>query len=218
LGLDCLDIVFLHDIEFTNFEQSVAEALPALKKEQEKGKVRYVGVAGYPFKTVEYVVNHYNIDVTLNYNHYTLQNRRLVSDLLPLLQVNGVGVLNASPFAQRLLTHTELPFWHAATPEVREVCRQVVDYCQTRGVDPAKLCVQFSVRHPDLTTCVIGSGDPDNVRKWVRWLEEPYEEDAIAGVEQILQPVMNQNSIYGKPENNDPPHAPSRPHHNPCLT
>ena len=204
LGLEYLDIVFLHDIEFTDFERTVAEALPALKKEQEKGKVRYVGVAGYPFKTLRYVIDHFGIDVTLNYNHYTLQNRRLVTEMLPVLKEKGVGILNASPFAQRLLTHTELPFWHAAAPEVREVCRRAVEHCHARGIDPAKLCVQYSVNHPDLTTCIIGSGNPDNVRNWVRWLDEPYEQEAIDEVQQILQPVLDRNAVYGRPENNDP--------------
>ncbi len=203
LGLEHLDIVFLHDVEFTDFKRSVAEALPALKREQEKGKVRYVGIAGYPFKPVRWVLQNYDIDVTLNYNHYTLQNHRLVTELLPELEAKGVGILNASPFAQRLLTHTELPFWHPADDEVRRVCRQAIERCREQGVDPAKLCVQFSTRHPKLTTCVIGSGNPDNIRKWVGWLEEPYEEELIAEVEQILQPVIDRNSIYGLPENND---------------
>ncbi len=204
LGVDHLDIVFLHDVEFTDFRRSVTEALPALKREQEKGKVRYVGIAGYPFQPVRWVLEHDDIDVTLNYNHYTLQNRRLANDLLPDLSAKGVGILNASPFAQRLLTHTELPFWHPADDQVRGLCRQAVEHCRTRGVDPAKLCVQFSTRHPELTTCVIGSGNPDNIRKWVAWLDEPYEEQLIAEVQQILEPVLDRNSIYGLPENNDP--------------
>ena len=203
LGLDHLDIVFLHDVEFTDFRATVAEAMPALKREQEKGKVRYIGIAGYPFKPVRWVLDHYDIDVTLNYNHFTLQNRRLVTDLLPQLKQHGVGVLNASPFAQRLLTHTELPFWHPASAEVRTTCRRAVKHCRERGIDAAKLCVQFSTRHPDLTTCVIGSGNPDNVRNWCQWIEQPYEADAIAEVEQILQNVLNRNSVYGLPENND---------------
>lgn len=206
LGLDVLDIVFLHDLEFTTLETTVHEALPALKKVQEMGKVRYIGIAGYPLKVVEYVLDQYDIDVTLNYNHYTLQNRRLVTDLLPLLKERGVGVLNASPFAQRLLTHTELPDWHAADPEVRACGRRMVEHCQAKDVDPAKLCVQFAVRHPDLTTCIIGSGDPDNVRKWVGWLDEPYDDQTVAEVEQILQPVLDRNATYGRPENNDPMH------------
>jgi len=203
LGLDVLDIVFLHDVEFTDFRRAVQEALPALKKEQEKGKVRYIGIAGYPFQPVRWVMENYDIDVTLNYNHYTLQNRRLVTDLLPQLREKNVAVLNASPFAQRLLTHLELPFWHPADDASRRACRAAVEHCQRKGVDPAKLCVQFSTRTAELPTCIMGSGNPDNIRKWARWIEEPYEAEAIAEVEAILAPVMDRNFVYGLPENND---------------
>lgn len=203
LGVGFLDIVFLHDVEFTRFEETLAEAMPALEREKDKGKVRYIGIAGYPFKPLSHTLEHYNIDVTLNYNHYTLQNRLLVTDMLAELKYKNVGVINASPFAQRLLTHTELPVWHPADPEVREVCRRAIIHCHSRGIDPAKLCVQFSTRHPEIPTCVIGSGNPDNVREWVKWLEEPYEEEAIKEVEDIIRPVMDRNFVYGLLENND---------------
>ncbi len=208
LGVDYLDLVFLHDIEFTDYQQSLAEAIPALLREKEKGKVRYIGIAGYPFKPLLHAVTQYKIDATLNYNHYTLQNRRLVTEMLPLLEQHGVGVMNAAPFAQRLLTHLELPTWHPADAELREVCRQVVLYCHANEINPAKLCVQFSTRHPDVPTCVIGTGSAENIREWVRWIEQPYEEEEIKRVEEILAPVMDRNAIYGRVENNDPVDAP----------
>ena len=204
LGVDYLDIVFLHDIEFTDYERALADAMPALLAEKEKGKIRYLGIAGYPFKPLIHAMAAYDIDVTLNYNHYTLQNRRLVTELLPLTEKHRVGVLNAAPFAQRLLTHLELPAWHPADAETREACRQAVLYCHTHDINPAKLCVQFSTHHPELPTCIIGTGSADNVRDWVRWLDEPYDEQAIQEIEQILAPVLNRNAIYGRPENNDP--------------
>lgn len=204
LGVDYLDIAFLHDIEFTDFERSLADALPALMLEKEKGKVRYIGIAGYPFQPLLHAMANYELDVTLNYNHYTMQNRRLVTELLPVLDERRVGVLNAAPFAQRLLTHVELPTWHPADAELRDVCRQAVLYCHTNDINPAKLCVQFSTHHPGLPTCVIGTGNAENVREWTRWISEPYEDQAIFEVQKILTPVLDRNSTYGRPENNDP--------------
>lgn len=204
LGVDCLDIVFLHDVEFTDHKRSIDEALPALLQEKEKGKVRYVGIAGYPFKPLLYAIEAFDIDVTLNYNHYTLQNRRLATEVLPLLNQSSVGVINASPFGQRLLTHLELPPWHPADAPTREACRQVILYCEEEGINPAKLCVQFSTRHAGLSTCVIGTGNPENVHQWVDWLDEPYDEEVLSKIEEILSPVMDRNAVYGRPENNDP--------------
>jgi L-galactose dehydrogenase len=201
LGLDHLDVVFCHDIEFVDIAQVVEETLPALRKIQQQGKARFVGVAGYPMKMFRTVLEKTGVDVILSYGHYTLQNRLLLQ-LLPELRSRGVGVLNAAPFAQRLLTQLPLPDWHEASPALREACRRAADHCRGRGVDIAKLAVQFSVRHPDLTTCIVGSGSPENIKKWARWLEEPYDAALAAEVEAILKPVMDESWVYGRPENN----------------
>ena len=203
LGTDYLDIVFLHDIEFTDLRQALFEALPALQNEQRKGKVRYVGIAGYPIATAVKAVHASEFDVLLNYNHYTLQNRRLVDELLPLLKQHNIGVVNASPFAQRLFTHSTLPDWHPAPESVRRQCGKAVAYIREQGFDPAQLCIQFSTRNPGISTCVVGTGNPNSVRKWVDWLHAPYEQELVAQVEAILQPVLDESWVYGLPENCD---------------
>src|SRR5207247_6359151 len=112
----------------------------------------------------------------LSYNHYTLQNTML-ADLVPYLKAKGVGIMNAAPFSARLLTNAPLPPWHKATPEVRAVCRRAAEHCRSRGVDIAQLALQFSLRHPDLTTCVTGSASPDRVREWAAWAAQPIDEE-----------------------------------------
>src|SRR6185436_1340644 len=123
LGVEYLDICLCHDIEFVEMSQIVEETLPALRKVQQQGKVRFVGVSGYPMKMFRYVLDRTDLDVILSYNHYTLQNTML-ADLVPYLQSKGVGIMNAAPFAARLLTNTTLPPWHKATDHVRRVVRQ----------------------------------------------------------------------------------------------
>lgn len=201
LGIEYADIVFCHDIEFVDMRQIVEETLPALREVQAQGKVRCVGIAGYPLKTFEYVLEHADLDVILSYGHYTLQNRSL-ERLLPLLAERGVGVMNAAPFAQRLLTNLPLPDWHEGSHALRAACRRAAEHCAARGVDIARLAVQFAVRHPAMTTCIIGSGDPQNVRRWAGWLDAPYDEQLVAEVEAILAPVRDESWIYGRPENN----------------
>src|SRR5690606_38172717 len=144
-----------------------------------------------------------DLDVMLSYNHYTLQNTML-ADLVPYLQAKGVGIMNAAPFSARLLTNASLPPWHKATSRVREVCRQAAERCRVRGVDIAQLALQFSIRHPDLTTCITGSANPDRVREWADWASQPINEQLLEEVLQILQPIHNWHYIEGRPENNDP--------------
>jgi aryl-alcohol dehydrogenase-like predicted oxidoreductase len=201
LGVDHIDICLCHDIEFVDMVQIVEETLPALRKVQAQGKVRFVGVSGYPLKIFRYILERADLDVILSYNQYTLQNRRL-ADLVPYLKSRNVGILNAAPFAARLLTNASLPKWHKASDAVKAACRRAAEHCQKRGSDIAKLAVQFSIRNPDMASCIVGSANPANVAKWAAWVAEPMDEGLVAEVEKILQPVLNESYVEGRPENN----------------
>jgi aryl-alcohol dehydrogenase-like predicted oxidoreductase len=202
MGVDHLDICLCHDIEFVDMSQIVEETLPALRQLQEQGKVRFVGISGYPMKAFRYVLDRTDLDVVLSYNHYTLQNT-MFGDLVPYLKEKGVGIMNAAPFSARLLTNAPLPAWHKATPEVRAVCRKAAEHCAARGVDLAQLALQYSIANPEMTTCVTGSANPDRVREWARWAEQPIDAQLLQEVLDILKPVHNWFYIEGRPENND---------------
>ncbi|HXE54456.1 MAG TPA: aldo/keto reductase, partial [Tepidisphaeraceae bacterium] len=177
---------------------------PALRKIQQQGKVRYVGISGYPMKAFKYVADRTPLDVILSYNHYTLQNTML-ADVAPYLKQRGIGIMNAAPFAARLLTNAALPVWHKATPQVREVARKAAEHCASRGSDIAKLAVQFSIRNEDMATCIVGSANPKNVELWAKWAAEPIDQQLLNEVLAILKPIHNWFHIEGRPENNDAP-------------
>src|SRR4051812_38502984 len=204
MKVDHLDVMLCHDIEFVDMRQIVDETLPALRKVQQQGKVRFVGVSGYPMKMFRYVLDRTDLDVILSYNHYTLQNTML-ADLAPYLKQKAVGIMNAAPFSARLLTNAPLPPWHKATPQVREVARRAAEHCQERGSDIAKLALQFSIRHPDMTTCITGSASPQRIAEWARWAAEPIDEQLLSEVLEIFKPIHNWFYVEGRPENNDAP-------------
>ncbi|HVX59924.1 MAG TPA: aldo/keto reductase [Pirellulales bacterium] len=203
LGVEHLDIMLCHDIEFVDMTQIVAETLPALRKVQQQGKVRFIGVSGYPMKMFRYILDRAELDVMLSYNHYTLQNTML-ADLVPYLKEKGVGIMNAAPFSARLLTNSALPPWHKANDEVRAACRKAAEHCSARGVDIAQLALQFSMSHADMSTCVVGSANPENVKKWLAWAEMPLDQQLLVEVQDMLRPVHNWFYVEGRPENNDP--------------
>lgn len=201
---DHLDIILCHDIEFVDMRQIIDETLPALRKIQKQGKVRFVGVSGYPMHMFRWVLERVPVDVILSYNHYTLQNTML-ADLTPWLKEKGVGVMNAAPFSARLLTDQPLPPWHKATPLVRETAAKAAEHCRRRGSDIAKLAVQYSIAHPDMATCIVGSANPANVRKWAQWAAEPIDQALLKETLDILKPIHNWFYVEGRPENNDQP-------------
>ncbi|MCG6920452.1 MAG: aldo/keto reductase [Acidobacteria bacterium] len=201
LGVDHVDLMFCHDIEFVDVTRIIEETLPALRKVQEQGKVRFVGVSGYPLRILERVLEATEVDAIMSWGHYTLQNQRL-ADLLPRLEKAGVGVLNAGPLGQRLLSSRPVPDWLPASAAVREACRRAAARCTERGTDIAKLALQFAIQRADIATTVVSSARPDSVRQWMTWLEEPPDQELLAEVQAILSPVLNEGWISGRPENN----------------
>jgi aryl-alcohol dehydrogenase-like predicted oxidoreductase len=69
-------------------------------------------------------------------------------------------------------------------------------------VDIAKLALQFSLAHPDITTTVSGSANPNNIRNWAKWAAEPIDEELLHEVRAIFAPVKNLGHVEGLPENN----------------
>jgi len=204
LGTDHLDILLLHDVEFVELPQIWEETIPAALALKEKGLVRAVGFSCYPMKTFHKVLDHAGdqLDCILSYNQYTLQNTALADSLLPRLLEKDLGVINAGPFSARLLTNAPLPDWLKEPEEVKDAARKAAKLCEGEGVDIAQLALQFSCAHEDIATCVAGSANPDNVRKWAEWLEKPIPEDLLAAVLRIFEPVRNIGHLEGLPENN----------------
>ena len=203
LGTDHLDIMLCHDIEFIDRQQIVDETLPTLREIQRQGKVRYIGISGYPMSNLTFILDQTDLDVVLSYNHYTLQNT-MFDDMVPYLKEKGVGIMNAAPFSARLLTNAPLPEWHKATPFVRETCEKAAAHCTAAGIDIAQLALQFSIANEEMATCITGSANQARIRQWAEWAEIPLDETLVAEVQDILKPIHNWFYTEGRPENNDP--------------
>ena len=202
LGCGHLDIVLCHDIEFVPLDQVVQETIPALRRQVEAGKVRYIGISGYPQKIFHEVCRQTSVDCVLSYNQYTLQNTRFADETIPLLHSQGIGIMNAGPFSARLLTNATLPVWFRDPMEVQQAARAAAAHCQSRGVDIAQLALQYSLQHPLISTTIAGSANPNNVRKWAEWASLPIDQQLLQEVLQILAAVHNVGHQEGLPENN----------------
>jgi aryl-alcohol dehydrogenase-like predicted oxidoreductase len=202
LGTDHLDIVLCHDIEFVDMQPIVDETLPALRRIQQAGKVRFIGFSGYPMKIFKSILDQTAVDCVLSYNQYTLQNTRFADEMVPYLKTKGVGAMNAGPFGARLLTNAPLPKWLKEPEEVKAAARRAAALCAKKGVDIAKLALQFSLANPDITTTIAGSANPENIRNWAKWAAEPPDLELLAEVQAIFKPVKNLGHTEGLAKNN----------------
>ncbi len=201
LNVDTIDVIQCHDIEFGSLDKIADETIPALREVCEAGKARFVGITGLPLNSFRYVLNKTKVDTILSYCHYSLNDTSLTS-LLPMLQNKKVGIINASPLSMGLLTNRGAPDWHPASQEIREICGQAVEYCKHQGEDIAKLALQFSVMNKEVNTTLIGTANPENIKKNVQWIAEPIDIELLETVLSILEPIRDQTWSSGKPENN----------------
>jgi len=139
----------------------------------------------------------------LSFCHYEL-NDSLLESLLPYFREKGVGVINASPTGMGLLTPRGVPSWHPAPPVLVAGARRAVEYCQSVGADVVKLAIQFAIAHPGIATTLVGSANPDNIRRNIAYADEPVDFELMAKVLEMLRPVHNHNFTRGRPENQDP--------------
>jgi len=206
LGVDYIDLLQCHDIEFADLNQIVDETLPALVKLREAGRIGHIGITGLPLKVLALGLARAaagTIETILSFCHFELNDTSLET-LLPSCHEKGVGVINASPTGMGLLTERGAPGWHPASPAIMAGCRQAVEYCQSIGEDIVKLAVQFSISHPGIATTLVGTANPDNIRKNVAYAETPMDHELLTKVQQILRPIHNHNFTRGRPENQDP--------------
>jgi L-galactose dehydrogenase len=206
LGVDYLDIIQCHDIEFANHDQIVNETLPTLHRLKEQGLVRHVGITGLPLKVFPSILDRVEpgiVETILSFCHYELNDTSL-ADLLPYFKEKGVGIINASPTGMGLLTPQGAPGWHPASEALKEGCRKAVEHCKARGADIVKLAVQFCAANPDIATTLVGTARPQNIRNNIAYVNEPMDEQLLAEVLEILAPIHNHNFTRGLPEHRDP--------------
>lgn len=206
LGVDYIDLLQCHDIEFADLNQIVGETLPALVQLRDAGRIGHIGITGLPLRVFPAVLDRTApgvVETVLSFCRYELNDTALDS-LLPYLRQKGVGTINASPTGMGLLTERGVPSWHPAPPAMVAGARKAVDYCRSVGADIVKLAVQFCVAHPGIATTLVGSANPDNIRKNIAYADEPIDFELMGKVIELLRPIHNHNFTRGRPENRDP--------------
>lgn len=192
LRVDSVDILLAHDIEFADdFERvftDTAEVLHQLKKE---GKTRFVGMSCYPLPLLRTAIERCKLDVIISYCHFNLQNQRLLTELLPVAEAHGVGVLNASPLAMGLLTNQGPPPWHPASDAIKRTCAEAARLCRERGADIATLGMQYCYGEPRIPSTITGTAKRSELEANLQALATPIDIELLKDVRAVLEPVRD---------------------------
>jgi L-galactose dehydrogenase len=192
LRTDHVDIWFAHDIEFaTDFEQVFTETAGALRRAKQAGKCRFIGMTGYPPGLLARAVERGELDVVLNYCHFSLTNSQMLTRLLPVVERRGAGLVNASALMMGLLSGKCPPPWHPAPETLKAACARAREECRRRGVRPEVLALQFVLREQRVSSTLVGMSSVAEVDTNLQALSEPLDRQLLADVLAILEPVRD---------------------------
>ena len=205
LGVDHVDLIQCHDVEFADHNQIVEETLPTLHRLKEEGLARFIGITGLPLRVFPSILDKVGpniVDTILSFCHYELNDDSLLG-LIPYLTEKGIGIINASPTGMGLLTPQGASAWHPASKVIIDGCKKAVDYCQKRGIDIVKVAIQFACLQPDIATTLVSTARPSKIRDNIAHVEEPIGESLLAEVMEVLKPIHNFNFTRGRLEHHD---------------
>lgn len=204
LRTDYVDVYQVHDVEYGKRQQIIAEALPAMFKLKQQGKIRFVGITGYPLTPLKEIAETEDIDTVLTYCRYNLMDTTIDDILTPIARRRGIGLINASPLHMRVLTEKGAPHWHPAPERVFEVAKKVAELCRQRGTTISELAMQFALAHRDVSITLVGMSKLRHVEANLKVVGTEPAPDLLAEVLEMIKPVANICWKEGLPENDDP--------------
>ncbi len=197
-GLDYVDIFYSHR---PDPETPIEETMGALATAVTSGRALYVGISNYnPEQTREAhkSLAEHGIPLLIHQPRYNMFDRHIEDGLFPVLDEMGMGSIVFSPLAQGLLTDrylTGVPAdsraaegrWMTADnidDTYLERAKALNEIAKGRGQSLAQLALTWVLRHPQVTSALIGASSVAQVENNVGSLEGPaLSQDEIAAIE-----------------------------------
>jgi D-threo-aldose 1-dehydrogenase len=182
LGLDQIQMLYLHDPEHTSFEQAMAPGGPVevLQRCQQEGLIAHLGVAGGPIDLMTRFVETDLFEAAISHNRYTLLNTE--ADVFwDVCQQHNVAAVNAAPYGSGMLAKgpTAYPryMYSQASEDMLAHARRIEALCQHYNVPLAAAALQFSLRDPRITATVVGITRPERLAETVSFAQFPIPQE-----------------------------------------
>jgi D-threo-aldose 1-dehydrogenase len=172
LGVDRLDIVYLHDAEWTTFEEAMAPGgpVPVLQNFKEQGVVDYLGVASGPNEVELQYIETGLFDAVITHNRFTLLMRN-ADPVIDAAHERGMAVLNAAPYGSGILargpeTYPRYAYQQASDEMIARVneLRAIGD---RHGVSLPAMALQYSLLDPRIDVTIVGMSRPERLQQTI---------------------------------------------------
>ena len=179
MGMEYVDIFYHHRPDPNT---PLEETMGALDQIVRSGKALYVGVSNYSpdlTRQASRILRDLGTPCVIHQPNYNMFNRSVEDGLLTTLSEEGIGCIPFSPLAQGMLTDKyvggEIPEGSRAskphgflqprniTEDKLTVVRKLNDLAKGRGQTLAQLALSWVLRHPEVTSALIGASRVDQV-------------------------------------------------------
>ncbi|MGH2359605.1 MAG: aldo/keto reductase [bacterium] len=190
LGLERLQLVYLHDPEYTTFENVMSRRGPleVLLRFRDEGVIEHIGVAGGPIDLMIRYVETGAFEAVITHNRYTLLNRS-AEPLLETAHRRGLAVVNAAPYGGGILARGPREFprysYLPASQDLLDRATRMETICRRAGVPLAAAALQFSLRDPRIVSTIVGVSRPERVEQLVYLARHPISDQMWAELEAV---------------------------------
>jgi L-glyceraldehyde 3-phosphate reductase len=202
MGIDYVDIFYHHR---PDPDTPLEETMMALDYAVRSGKALYAGISSYSAEQTSEaarILRQLGTPCLIHQPNYNMFDRWIEDGLLQTLAEEGIGCIVFSPLAQGLLTDKYLrgvpddsraAKAHGAlqresiTEEKLSQIQRLNELAQARGQTLAQMAIAWVLRHPGMTSALIGASRVEQIEDAVGALQQlAFTDDELAAIEEIL--------------------------------
>jgi D-threo-aldose 1-dehydrogenase len=178
LAVPSIDIALIHDVDVwthgkdaieQRFKEAMDGAYRALDELRRAGTIRAIGVGVNESAMCVRFANAGDIDAVLLAGRYSLLEQPALADFLPLAEKKRIGVMLGGVFNSGILATGPVEGakynYRPAPPEILDKVRRIEAVCRSHNVALPVAAMQFALRHPAVSSLVIGAVAPAEVTR-----------------------------------------------------
>jgi D-threo-aldose 1-dehydrogenase len=169
LGLDEVDILYLHDPDEHDLAADLDSGVPALAALREDGLVGQVGIGSKSTEALLAAVRTGALDLAMVAGRHTLLEQS--EELVAACRENGVGIVAAAVYNSGLLSSPRPGgrYEYGDVPaDVLARAERLAEVCERHGVTLSEAALQYPLREPAVRSVVVGAATPEQVRENAR--------------------------------------------------
>ena len=187
LGLDSVDILYLHDPEKDDLGTDLATGIPGLVKLREEGLVSAVGLGSMSTKALLAGARSGALDLLMVAGRFTLAEQSALAEVVPECRERGIDIVTAAVFNSGLLASAfpaaDSRYDYGTVPaDVLARVSAIAAICAEFDVELASAALQYTLREPSVRTVVVGGGRPEQIRQNADRMRAPITEDFWAAL------------------------------------